>query len=290
VRVDAIGEVPPGVTDFPATIRWTAGLRTNNYWNYEFRSSGGPATLTIDGMQVLTPTARADTEATVSLAMGLHYLESQATVQNAGQSPMFEWAVQPEVHEDVPTPDPTWAAPATKDLYAGMTGPQGLLGVLQPHGGDAELPQERRLDGTLAFCCPIDQTDIGGKPFTATWIGTLTAPATGVYSMTLFTQGALDLKIDGQSVMHSDGSSDTTLEGSPTLTAGAHSVEVSLDAKNSAGGLEWIWTPPGGERSIVPPSALSPPLHAGISAAVPQAELGHFDEQLAKGQPLETVP
>ncbi len=290
VKVATLGEVPPGVTAFPATIRWTAGLRVSSYWNYEFRAPGGPARLTIDGVQVLDSAGGTGAQATMSLAMGLHDVEYQATLNDASQTAKLEWAAQPEVKPDASSAQPAWATPASEDLYSGMAGPQGLFGVLQPHDGDNQLPEERRLDGTLAFCCPTDLTDIAAKPFTATWTGTLTAPATGVYSMTLFTQGALDLKIDGQKVMHADGSSDTTLESSPNLTAGPHSVEVDLEVKGGPGGLEWIWTPPGGETSIVPPSVLSPPKHAGIGSEVPQSALGHPNEQPANASPLETVP
>jgi len=90
--------------------------------------------------------------------------------------------------------------------------------------------------------------------------------------------------------MHGDGSSDSTLEASPNLTAGPHSIEVDLEVKDGPGVLEWIWTPPAGERSIVPPSALSPPEHAGIGREVPQSALGHPSEQPADSSPLETVP
>ncbi len=290
VKVGALGEVPPGVTAFPTTIRWTAGLRVSNYWNYEFRAPGVPARLTIDGVQVLDSAGGTRTQATVSLAMGLHFVEYQATLSDAGQAAKLEWAAQPEEKTAASSAQPAWSAPASKDLYASMTGPQGLLGVLQPHDAGTQLPAQQRLDGALAFCCPTDLTGIAGKPFTVTWTGTLTAPATGVYSMTLFTQGALDLKVDGQVIMHGDGSSDATLEAGPNLTAGPHAVEVDMDVKGGPGGIEWIWTPPGGERSIVPPSALSPPDHAGIGNELPQAALDHPSEQPAEASPLETVP
>jgi hypothetical protein len=290
VKVSALGDLPPGVKTFPATIRWTAGLRAGRYWNYEFMAPGVPARLTIDGVPVLDTTKGGPSQATVSLPLGLHFVEYEATVNDAGQSARLQWAIQPESDKDAAPARPTWAPLPAEDLYAPMAAPHGLLAVLQPHDGDNQLPAEKRLDGSLAFCCLGSQLLNGDKPFTATWSGTLTAPASGVYSMTLFTQGAVDLKLDGRSVMRSDGSSETTLEASPNLTAGPHSVQVDMDSKGGPGGLEWMWTPPGGERSIVPPSALSPPPQAAVGKEVDQQALGHLSDQQDTSSPLETVP
>jgi hypothetical protein len=292
VRVGALGELPVGITSFPATIRWTTGLRTGRYWNYLFKAPGVPARLTIDGVPVLDTTSGGPAQATVALPLGMHYVEYEATVNDVNQAAELQWALQPEAGQDASTStaEPAWSAPQGADLYAPMAGPQGLLGVLQLHDGDQQFPEEKRLDGTLAFCCPSTQLLHGDRPFTASWTGTLTAPATGVYSMTLFAQGAVDLKIDGRSVMSSDGSADTILGGSADLTAGPHSVQLDLDSKGGPGGLEWVWTPPGGERSIVPPSALSPPPQAGVTKEVDQKALGHLEDQVAEASPLETVP
>ena len=97
------------------------------------------------------------------------------------------------------------------------------------------------------------------QPFTATWIGTLKAPASGKYSMSLFAQGAVTLKIDQETVIATEASSEVPTSGDVVLAAGPHSVEVTLRITGGPGGLEWTWKPPGGVPSIVLPSVLSPP-------------------------------
>jgi hypothetical protein len=289
LRVDTLGEPPPGLRTFPVEVRWTAGLRVGRYWNYEFRVASGPARLTIDGVQVFEASDGKGEQATVSLARGMHYIEYESTIQRSDQRPILEWSLQPEADRDGNIPEPNWAPAEPHDLYALMQAPQGLSGTVQiePTG---QRPEQRRLDGTLAFCCLTDQLDARGQPYTTNWSGTVTAPSTGVYTMTMLAQGALDLRIDGNSVLHSDQSSDEPLEAPVELTAGPHSVTVDFAVNGGPGGLQWAWTPPGGEKSIVPPSALAPPDGAAIGDALPQEVIGPYKDQPQPAAPLETVP
>ncbi len=64
-----------------------------------------------------------------------------------------------------------------------------------------------------------------------------------------------------------------------TLAAGAHPVRVTFAGQDGPGGLEWVWTPPGGVPSIVPPDALAPPPGAGIGPALAPDALGPADLQ-----------
>jgi hypothetical protein len=288
IRVAALGEPPPGLRGFPAEVRWTAGLRVGRYWNYEFRVGAGPARLTIDGQQVLEAGEGEAAQATVSLARGMHYVVYEGTLKSAEQKSRLEWGMQPETDPGTSPGPPEWTIPKTEELYTLMSGRQGLSGVVRVEG--EPRPQQLRIDGTLAFCCLTDQLDTRGQPYTAKWTGTLTAPVTGVYTMTMFAQGAVDLKIDDRSVVRSEAASEDLLESSVDLSAGPHQIEVDFAVNGGPGGLEWEWTPPRREKEIVPPSALAPPEGGGIGREMPQDSIGPLKDQPEPAPPLETVP
>jgi hypothetical protein len=153
----------------------------------------------------------------------------------------------------------------------------------------AGQPEQRRLDRAISTCCLTREVTSSDQPFTARWTGTLKAGIPGLYSMSLFAQGRSDLKIDQQAVIHTEASSDEPAEGHVTLEAGPHSVELVFRVSQGQGGLEWVWTPPGGVTSVVPPSALSPPPGAAVSPAVPASVLGGLDSQPIRS-PFLTVP
>jgi hypothetical protein len=107
--------------------------------------------------------------------------------------------------------------------------------------------------------------------------------------MTLLSQGALTLRIDGRPVYEAAEPSDQPRGFTVEMSQGAHPVEIAYSVKEGPGAIEWVWTPPGGATSIVPPSALSPPQNAGVGPVIPPDALGASEFQPAD-QPVETVP
>jgi hypothetical protein len=284
-QVPGLGVAPSGWTQYPAAMRWTAGWQVPAYWNYAVRIGPGPAKLTIDGQHVLTvPAGTPVLTTTVMLARGEHAVAYDGTLTAPDQAALFEWAALPADAPDAEAPL-DWSVPATETLRATQDAPQGLLGTIQV----GDRPAQLRIDQALADCCLSDHLRADGQPYTATWSGTLTAPTTGVYSMTLFAQGTVDLQVDGQSVIRRDGPSDEPIGGSATLNAGPHAVKLVYRVESGGGGLEWAWTPPGGQRSIVPPSALAPPPGAGVGPAAPPEALGKREYQPVL-PPLDVVP
>jgi PA14 domain len=297
VRVDTLGAPPAGLSlTYPAPMRWRAGLRAPRYWNYVFKIGPGPAKLTIDGVKVLEVAAgQPEQLATVSLVRGLHAVDFEGTLTAAGKPALFQWAPEPEQgpgdSSRPPTPS-TLNTPRPEELTSNLTTTAGLLGIVQfvPAGGNSQpMLEQRRLDSTLANCCLSESAGSGGREYTIDWTGTLHAPVTGVYSMTLLAQGLTDLKIDGKSVIHIEEESDQATGGSVELTAGPHPVEVSYKRKDGPSAIEWAWTPPNGETSIVPPSALAPPPNSTVGDRMPQDTLGHGSSQ-PTDVPPDTVP
>ena len=281
VPVDTLGSAPPGWNTYPSPMRWTAGLRVPEYWNYTIEIGPGPAQLTLDGSPVLTmPAGSARQEVTLALARGLHAVAYSGTLAQPGLPALFRWGAVPARPADATPLEPVRHA----DLSTQFTHPVGLYGVVEV----ATHPLQQRLDSTLAACCFAEQIRGDGHPYTITYTSTLTAPVSGDYPMQLFAQSAADLTIDGHTVIHSDGPHDEALHGQVTLTQGPHAVHLALHGQDGPGGLEWMWTPPGGEPSIVPPSALTPPAGAGVQPAQPAAVLGNRDLQPVD-DPLEII-
>ena len=274
LRVEHLGEAPPNWSTYPSSMRWTAMWRVPRYWNHALRIGPGPARLTIDGTTVLTVRAGEDVQSTeVALAQGDHFVEYDGTLAAPGKSAVLEWAQIQRPEPGQPVPPLDWRPIPLGRLRPEQDGPDGLFGVITSDG----RPEQHRLDGTLATGSLSSQTRIGGRLFTTTWTGTLHAPVSGTYGMGLFTQGNVDLRIDGQLVLHSDGPRDEPIEGRIELQAGPHPVAVVYEVRDGPGGLEWTWTPPGGERSIVPRSVLTPPPSVGVGPPVPFEALGAGD-------------
>src|SRR5205814_6144506 len=122
-----------------------------------------------------------------------------------------------------PKPPTDLQTPRPEELASNITTTTGLLGLvhIEPNGSNATpIPDQRRLDSTLANCCLSESIGSGGRQYTVNWTGTLKAPVTGVYSMTLLAQGVADLKIDGKSVIHIEETPDEPQGGTVELIAG----------------------------------------------------------------------
>jgi hypothetical protein len=257
------------------------------FWNYSFQIGPGPARLLIDGQSVLTVAPGIPAlDAKVSLARGDHQVVYEGTVTTAGQPALFQWAAEGPHEPTQSAPPPEWQPVSTAQLQPRQEPPGGLYGVVRL--SDPARAEQRRLDNTLATCCLSDGVHSDGKPYDVTWTGTLLAPVTGVYSMTLFSQGATVLKLDDQPVFQIPAPQDEAVAGAVDLQAGPHPITVSLHVNEGPGGLEWTWTPPGGAQSIVPPSVLVPPPGAGIGPPLTPAQLGKPDLQ-PTDRPLDVV-
>lgn len=282
-RVANLGEVPAGWTTFPAQLSWTANLEAPQYWNYSFKLGPGPASLKIDGKEVASEDANtANSQATVGLVRGNHFIELSAGVQSA-RGAQVQWA-QASL-DTLDNGSPAWSNIPTYVLTPAQSGPQGLLATVQAQG----FPEQKRIDGTLASCRAAGEGLEGNQATAINWQGTLDAPASGVYSMTLFVEGQATLKIDGKPIISADKPLDEPLGGTIQLTQGKHLVSLDYSFGSVSGCVEWTWLPPGGQKSIVPPSVLSPPEQAGVSDPVPQKQLGSVDQQ-PKDDPIETIP
>ena len=91
--------------------------------------------------------------------------------------------------------------------------------------------------------------------------------------MALFSQGDATLALGGKVVLRSSTAADAVTRSRVALAAGTHDVRLVYRVRDTRGGIEWSWTPPGEEESIVPPAALRPPRGAGVGRPLPRAML-----------------
>jgi len=131
---------------------------------------------------------------------------------------------------------------------------RGLRGLLTID--EAPMPIARE-DAALAFRESSRLSD--RRPFRATWTGALLVERSGLHRLELFTDGGGSLVVDGQTILEGRPAPNArSLRAEQTLTAGEHTFEVRYAYVRGPGTFELRWQPPGGERTLVPPSALRP--------------------------------
>lgn len=271
-RVETLGAAPRGWKRIPSAMTWTAGLRVEQYWNYTFKLGAGPARLRIDGREILAAVEGQDgATATVSLARGDHFVELEGVIVDASKLPLLEWARV----VDLAQPARTEPIPA-RLLDAAMSAPRGLFSTVI--FGDTPAGRQLRIDNALATCCFSDQMRAQGRPYVAHWQGSLIAPRSGVFEISLLSEGAATLMIGERVVLDVPANGDVRTV-SVALSAGAQPIDLVYRSPQGGGTLELAWTPPQGERSIIPPSALRPPPGVGVDAPVKPEQLG--------GQPVD---
>jgi len=230
---DGVWTAPSGLS-YPMTASWEGAFVAPRYGSYSFAlASTGKAELWVDGGRVAESGA-AGTRANRILAAGLHEIRLAGFLDGPEPAIIVTCGFASETGRPIPP----------RLLFRGPTG--GLLGeTWRGEGGGP--PAARRVDPVIGFREARDDPDFGAGPFVARWRGKLRADVAGSYRFELRSSGEATLRIDGQSV------SDAV-----TLGAGLHDVEIRYAPPAGRARLELYWTPPSGERTIVPPTVLVP--------------------------------
>jgi hypothetical protein len=275
VRVDAIGDPPPGPAGTARgskVARWNAALRVPRYGNVRFSIAEG--VLVVDGREILRARGGAR-ETTVALPEGDHRVE--LTAPAAGNPATFLW--QPEGERALRRTRST-------ELQA-VDGPvQGLLGTY----AHPKTVEQLRLDGALAAMSLGADFDLDDA-WTATWTGTLLAPADGPYTFGFMTHGGtVEMSLDGGPSRRTDGDGETLTHLAPVpLARGPHAVKIVYRVVHRPAAIDWIWTPPGGVESVVPPSVLRPPAGAGPRPPLSEDDVAKL-RSLRRGTPFLFTP
>jgi sugar lactone lactonase YvrE len=246
----------PAGLSYPAQATWEGGLVAPTYGQYVFAVQGGDGVLAIDGTAVLTATGSApeQRQVTLALAKGMHDVRLQGTLHDAQTRLDLRWGNAPSSLSAIPA----------NFLYNGPTG--GLSGEAGRYNGqDLTAPDifagqqtiGRRSDPAIGFRHAADVFRDPG--FLVRWQGTIQIPATGIYQFEMRSNAGSALLIDGQVVVSNPSNGNINSAGNAvTLQAGPHTVDIRYTWQTGAARMEWFWTPPDGQRALVPPTVLRP--------------------------------
>ena len=235
------------------------------------------AELVIDGEVRLQRDAAAPTgqenRVELVLAKGLHSVRLSGTLQDDASRVRIGWAT-----------GEAQAAPIEPGfLFRGSTG--GLSGEVHPNSGSTAV---RRSDPFFGFQEATQA--LGNEPFTARWKGRLLAPIAGVYTFETISNGASELVVDGKTI--AANRSDSTVgsaSGELALSPGEHEIELRYTWRQGPARLLLYWTPPGGQREIVPPTSLNPAARSWTPEEVPSAPNAEAVPGALQGQAPEAV-
>jgi DNA-binding beta-propeller fold protein YncE len=268
---------PPAIA-YPATATWQGGLVAPTYGAYTLALDGASeeVTLVLDGRTLLTvpaldPNTPAGTrQVEMVLAKGLHDIRLSGTLRDANSKLQLLWSSGGPL-----------TSIESKFLYNGPTG--GLLGEIGPWSGEAlkspdpfggQARMSRRSDPFIGF--REASVLLGGSPYVARWQGTLNISVEGDYGFGVNTGGfgPAAVIIDGQPAF---GEGPGGLgNGLIHLAAGPHQVDVRYAAPGGLSRVEWLWTPPGGQPELVPPTVLTPLARSWPRTELPDAPIGQL--------------
>ncbi|MDQ3705784.1 MAG: glycosyltransferase family 39 protein [Chloroflexota bacterium] len=262
---------PPAGVSFPVKATWEGGLVAPEYGIYSFVLNGDAtdATLELDGRTILGGVGFKPGEAVeLVLAKGVHEVRLSGTLPNANSKISLQWAgaggaaqaVQPRFLYKGPT-----GGLAAELVQGQLSAPNGeFLKTPEPFKGQPIT--QRRVDPFVGFRETFDL--FGSGPYFARWYGKLRIDQEGTYGFSVAVPSNLVLFVDGAVLI--DGPSGLP-SGSVPLSAGLHDIELRYASPGGGARIELLWSPPGGETAIIPPTALVPAARSWLRSEVPDA-------------------
>lgn len=262
-----------GPTDyFSARLTGTITIPESGSWTFKVGSDAG-ARLYINGNLVINDDANHSfrfRSASVSLSAGEHAFEVRYLERNYSQGLVATWQAPSASFEEV---IPTSAFTPAVIVPPGDTG--GGLNAYWSDAvshatvlGEVDWTSYDRQTAVSKISWRITngpfQTDGPTDYFAARFVGRITIPSTGTWRFKLGSDAGARLMIGGEVVVNDDANhSFRFTEGSVSLAAGEHDIEVRYLERNYSQGLVVTWQAPGAaHEEVVPASAFSP---AGIA-------------------------
>jgi 4-amino-4-deoxy-L-arabinose transferase-like glycosyltransferase/DNA-binding beta-propeller fold protein YncE len=269
---------PPAGVSYPLKATWEGGLVAPQYGTYSFVLNGdvSDGKLELDGKTVLGGEGPKTGETgELVLAKGVHEVRLSGTLASANSKLGLQWGGAGGAPQPV----------QPRFLYKGPTG--GLSAELiqgplsQPVADILKAPDPfkgqqvtlRRVDPFVAYRQAIDL--FGSGPYLSRWYGKLKVAQEGQYGFSFAVPNNLALFVDGALVI--DGSSGLQ-SGNVPLTAGLHDIELRYASTGGGARIELLWSPPGGETAIIPPTVLVPQERSWPKSEVPNAPGGQVQQ------------
>jgi hypothetical protein len=234
----------------PWVARWDGVLIAPRWGDFELvLDSPSSSSLRIDDKTVLDE-GSGERHAIVRLPEGRHLI--RVTARNGERTVRLAWR-QP-VTASEPTSD-LQVVPSVDLFQPTSVSVGGLVGDFyrgtSTSGPIAFSRVDPFLDSYFHYL-PLE------RPYTVLWHGFLDSRVAGQYEIGLRAEGKAELWLDGQLVLSVPEPTDYA--GSRLyLSAGPHAIRVRfLDYIDTGSRIHLYWTPPGGQRQIVPTDALRP--------------------------------
>ncbi len=233
----------PGLPKPPFFTLWEGTLVAPDYGRYRLRLDGPRgAELIVDGHRI----AGASEEPEVTLARGNHSLEVKAAVNEC--TPMRLLWQPPNAPHLTPIPrDRVFVPPVSN---------HGLLGSYYSNRNWSGDPTFQRIDPFLTTRVQLLPLP---RPYSVEWVGKIDAPRSGLYSLATESADTSWVYLDGQLVTTNEGADRQLREGTIRLDAGLHDLRVRFRDETGYTFIRVYWTPPGGERELLPSDRLYPP-------------------------------
>ena len=224
----------------PFEASWTGIIKVEDYGSHPLMLElPGTARLIIDGVVVAEGKNRL--AASPVLFRGTHVLEIEATITEHGR---------------ISFTDDTQPVPASAYFIDHDQLSHGLLVSFYANlesSGEPVLVQADPFVGfryhTLADL-PIN------SPFSAVWSGALEVPETGTYTFEIGGREEAVLYLDGDELLALyPGPREERIQ----LSAGRHDLKVTFRNAHGTPEIYLYWTPPGGEREVIPTAILLRP-------------------------------
>lgn len=249
IAFDWTGDRPDGITG-AFSARWDGSLYAPDYGVYVLRVEGGAAIdMALDGNDIISKASAAPmAEARLTLARGWHVLRLQS--RDAEGTLRLLWTRPGAKIEQI-----------GPQFFSTNTVIRGLRASYWAGGAVAGAPTIQTIEPGWFGRANAFTIKNGWQPYVAAWDGWLTTETAGphLFAVTAF-EGALDLKIDGQTVIMFASGVYETRQAQVDLSAGRHAIAITFNSPNGrTERLQMWWQPPGAPELVpVPPSALEP--------------------------------
>lgn len=229
--------------NFPYAVEWDGVLYAPYFGRYYFEiRSNDEATLLIDDQLVPVNSLEEGNEGIV-LAKGNHNIRIQTQVTGGKFSLL--WQIPEGEMQDL----------TTNFLFVAPITANGLLGqyfASPDWSGEAAYAQ---IDPFINFYYHNQPLP---RPYSVEWQGKLLIPEDGEYLLGLQSIDESRLYIDENLVINNE-SRDAYVETAITLTEGSHRIRVQYADRTGYTYIKLYWTPPDGEKEIIPQAAFSFP-------------------------------
>ena len=221
---------------------WNGVLYIPHYGPYGLRLvTPASGQLEIDGRLIFD--GRGEQVTGLPLAQGNHAIRLRAAGA-PGQVALY-WQPPGEAEALIPQ----WV------FYGPPISNDGLLGTYYANDRWEGQPAFQRIDSSLDNYFHLPPLE---RPYTVEWTGTLAAPHSGLYQLSLRAITEAELFIDDQSLV-ATAVPDQYATAAIALEAGLHDIRIRFKDDADRSRLHLAWTTPAGRFEPIPSQVLSPP-------------------------------